>query len=145
MSLHFHAYVNSQTVAHFYAVRTTGQGKNPNSINAYQVEVRETNDTGRLGLPTTFYVQHRYGDGALGLIEAALSKYREVSSVDHTDTPTHRCNWATLFETCQEDATHLVNYRAWGEKYWCAEHYSAMEVNARSKWVKNVMVLNEAE
>lgn len=48
------------------------------------------------------------------------------------------CEWQTLFEHCQEDATTRVDFRAWGARYYCDLHFCEMKVDKKSKWVKSV-------
>lgn len=82
MSLHFSLEINNRRIGFFYAVRVNGSN-NPDSINMYQVEMRKSEPNEfNLGLPVTFTIKHRYGDGAWVLIEKSMAKYRELAGPD---------------------------------------------------------------
>ena len=82
MALHFSLEINNNRIGFFYAVRVSG-GDKPDDINLYQIEMRQS-EPGEfsLGLPVTFYIKHRYGNGAWVLLEKSMSKYRELAGPD---------------------------------------------------------------
>lgn len=72
MALHFPLKVNNETIGVFEAVRTAG-GTRPDDINTYWVTIR-TEEPMRT---FEFAVDHRYGDGAWGLVRKALAVIEE--------------------------------------------------------------------
>lgn len=73
MALHGEVKVNRDVVAWWSATRVRG-GTNPDDINHYQCEVGRAPT--RQGLVWSIWhgtVEHRYGDGAIGLAAAVLA------------------------------------------------------------------------
>ena len=50
----------------------------------------------------------------------------------------HLCEWQTLFESCHDDAVMEVDFRSWGIRRYCDQHFCDMQINEKSKWVKGV-------
>lgn len=95
MSLHFTINVNHEPIGAFYARRVAG-GTRPNDINTYRVELRDDS----VCETRTAHVEHRYGDGAIDLIIAALSELRRPADQScgtcGSDASTERCCGTTL-------------------------------------------------
>lgn len=75
MSLYVDLQINNDPIASIGITRTTSNGSQPDSVNTYRwVQYREQ------GRKTVGFVEHRYGDGAIGL---AAKVFAAMSAVPH--------------------------------------------------------------